>query len=101
MMGAEKYNSHQEINQHLEHLNTVAIQLCERFGIDPDHFAASPYLLGLNGPDNSSAIHLWLKSRYGSENDWGSSIDLEECARLLRDELLKHISDQDLGYILM
>jgi hypothetical protein len=101
MMGAEKYNSHQGTKQHLEHLNTVAKQLCDRFGIEPDHFAASPYLLGRNGPDNSSAIYLWLNSRYGSESNWESSIDFEACAKLFRDELLQHISDQDLGYILM
>jgi len=91
----------EEQTSHLRHLERSALKLCKHFGFDPDYFGVSSYLLGRNGPANDSAIYIWLFRRYGAEDNWGSFIDFDECVGLIREDLVKHIPDHDLGYILI
>ncbi len=86
---------------HLLHLKKMAAKLCKHFGIEPECFTASSYLFRRSGPTNVSAIYHWLNRHYGAEDQWGAYIDFDDCAQLLRHEFVKHISDHDIGEILM
>jgi hypothetical protein len=87
--------------KHSQYLEKMAARLCKYFGIRPDCFAVASQLLGRGGPNNTSAIYLWLNDHYGSEENWEEFIDYDECTRMLRQDLVKQIPDHYIGDILM
>jgi len=94
-------NTNQERRKHINNLQTLAARLCKHFTIDPECFSATSRLRRRSGPNNASAIYLWLHDHYGSEDNWGEPIDFDACTKMLREELVKQIPDHHIGEILM